>query len=197
MRLRALIGLGNPGKEYEKTRHNIGFRLVRKLAASFNVAFRYEERFEGWRAKTSLEGESCEFLLPATFMNESGRAVQKLLQYFQIEPREILVVLDDMDLPFGQLRLKALGGAGGHNGMKSIIRELGTQGFPRLKIGIGKALDSHVDHVLGSFSQAEQTELEEILEKAVTCVRRLAVEDLSKVASDVNKVEELKKKDVL
>lgn len=202
MSLRAVIGLGNPGREYEKTRHNIGFMVVQKLASKLNASFRYEERFEGWRASSAIEKASskparCELFLPATYMNESGRAVQRLLRYFQIEPRDILVVVDDMDLPFGKQRLKALGGPGGHNGLKSLIRDLGTQGFPRLKIGIGKAPSSHVDYVLDKFSQAEQAVLEEILEKAVTCVMRLAFEDLSKVATDVNRLEDLKKKDVL
>lgn len=197
MNLRAVIGLGNPGREYEKTRHNAGFMVVQRLAKELNVTLRFDAKLEGWRAKASYEDKSLELFLPATYMNESGRAVQRLLSYYQIAPSDMVVVVDDMDLLFGQMRLKALGGAGGHNGLKSLIRELGTQGFPRLKVGIGKAPASHVDYVLGNFSQEEQAKLEEILDRAATCIKRCTNESISKVATDVNRSDDLKMKDVL
>lgn len=188
----AIIGLGNPGREYEMTRHNMGFIVLKTLAHEFSVTFRKDERFEGWRVKAS----NVELFLPATYMNESGRAASKLLRYFQIAPSKVLVVVDDMDLPFGQMRLKAFGGSGGHNGLKSLEKELGTNHFMRLRIGIGRANSSHVEHVLGRFSEEEKKNLDGIVDEAVTCVKRLFSEDFSKVASDVNQAKELKKDNV-
>lgn len=180
----AVIGLGNPGKEYEKTRHNIGFMVLQALADEFGQSFRKEERFEGFR----LKAQGVEFLMPATYMNESGRAVQKLLRYFQIAPSKVLVVVDDMDLPFGEMRLKAFGGSGGHNGLKSLEAHLGTSHFARLRIGIGRpVVGASADFVLGTFSQEEQKQLPEVIEAATGCVKRLFVEELAKVATDVNR----------
>jgi peptidyl-tRNA hydrolase, PTH1 family len=195
--LRAVIGLGNPGKDYAMTRHNLGFMVVERLAAKLSCTLRFEARFEGWRAKASLRGSSFELLMPATYMNESGRSAQKLLSYFQIAPSEILVVVDDMALDFGRMRLRALGSAGGHNGLKSLMRDLGTHDFARLRIGIGKAPSKHRDHVLDSFTKEEETALDAILDRAVTDILRLPFEEFSKVAGDVNRQEDLKNKDVL
>lgn len=184
-----VVGLGNPGKEYEKTRHNIGFMVLQALADDLGLSFRKEDRFEGYRAKAS----GLELLLPTTYMNESGRAVQKLLRYFQIAPSKVLVVVDDMDLPFGQLRLKAFGGSGGHNGIKSLEEHLGTTHFARLRVGIGRpVLGSQVNYVLGGFTQEEAKLLPKVIEEALAGVKRLFVEDFSKVASDVNRVTSIK-----
>ncbi len=184
-----VVGLGNPGKEYEKTRHNIGFMVLQALADDLAITFRKEDRFEGYRAKTS----GLELLLPTTYMNESGRAVQKLLRYFQIATSKVLVVVDDMDLPFGQLRLKAFGGSGGHNGIKSLEEHLGTNQFARLRIGIGRpTLGSQSNYVLGGFNQEEAKMLPKVIEDALIGLKRLLVEDFSKVASDVNRVTSLK-----
>lgn len=180
----AVIGLGNPGKEYERTRHNMGFLVLQALAEDLRVTFRKEDRFEGWRVKAGGK----ELLMPATYMNESGRSAQKLLRYFQIAPGKVLVVVDDLDLPFGQMRLKAFGGSGGHNGLKSLEEHLGTSHFARLRIGIGRpVVGQQVDYVLGSFTQQEGKLLPGILENSVACIKRLFVEDFSKVASDVNR----------
>jgi len=178
----AIVGLGNPGREYEMTRHNVGFIVLKHLAQELGVAFRKEARFEGWRAKSG----DTELFMPATFMNESGRACQKLLHYFQIAPSQLLVVVDDMHLPFGQMRLRAFGSAGGHNGLKSIERELGTTHYMRLRIGIGRARDAHVEHVLGKFSQDELETLGPLVEKAVAFLQRLPVDGFSKVATELN-----------
>ena len=191
--MRAFVGLGNPGKEYEMTRHNMGFIVLKKLAHDLGTSFRKDERFEGWRTKA----DTVELFLPATYMNESGRAVQKLVHYFQIAPSKILAVVDDMDLPFGQMRLKAFGGSGGHNGLKSMERELGTNHFARLRIGIGRVSGaSQVDHVLGKFSQEEQELLGGIVDDAVACLKKLMTEEFSKVANVVNQRSVTTKEDV-
>ncbi len=181
----AIVGLGNPGKEYELTRHNMGFLVLQSLAEMYGTQFRKDARFEGWRTKV----DGVELLLPATYMNESGRAVQKLLRYFQITPNKVLVVVDDMDLPFGQMRLRAFGGSGGHNGLKSLELHLGTKHFARLRIGIGRPdRASQVDHVLGGFSQEEMKALPEVCKEAATYIKRLFTEDFARVANDVNRV---------
>ena len=185
----AIVGLGNPGREYEKTRHNIGFLVLQALADNLGVTFRKEDRFEGWRIKAA----GVELLMPATYMNESGRAVQKLLRYFQIAPSKVLVVVDDMDLPFGQMRLKAYGGANGHNGLRSLEENLGTSQFARLKIGIGRPkVGTPSDYVLGVFTVDEQKQLIGVIEDAVACIKRLFHEDFAKVAGDVNRAISLK-----
>jgi PTH1 family peptidyl-tRNA hydrolase len=183
----AVVGLGNPGIEYEMTRHNMGFLVLETLAQMCGVQFRKDARFEGWRTKA----DGVELLLPATYMNESGRAVQKLLRYFQIIPSKMLVVVDDMDLPFGQMRLKAFGGSGGHNGLKSLELHLGTKHFARLRIGIGRPdRATQVDYVLGGFSQEERVALPAVRKEAATYIKRLFVEDFAKVANDVNRLKQ-------
>lgn len=187
--MQAVIGLGNPGKEYEMTRHNLGFLVLQALADNLGVSFRKDERFEGWRAKA----QGLELLLPATYMNESGRSAQKMLRYFQIATSKVLVVVDDMDLPFGTLRLKAFGGSGGHNGLKSLEEHLGSSQFARLKIGIGRpVVGVQVDYVLGMFNAEEKKILPSILDEAVSCIKALMVEDFAKVATIVNRTTSLK-----
>lgn len=185
----AVIGLGNPGKEYEMTRHNIGFLVLEALARECGAQFRKDDKFEGWRCRVN----GVELLMPATYMNDSGTAAQKLLRYFQIAPSRVLVVVDDMDLGFGQLRIKAFGGPGGHNGLKSLEKHLGTSHYARLRVGIGRPLvGTQVDYVLGTFSQEEAKLLPEIIGQAVSCIKRLFSEELSKVAIDVNRTTSLK-----
>jgi PTH1 family peptidyl-tRNA hydrolase len=168
--LRLVVGLGNPGREYHETRHNVGFMIIDRLAAAAGVPLRKEGKAE--LARTP------EFLLckPLSYMNVSGEVVGPLARYFKIEPAEMLVVLDDMALPLGKLRLRPGGSAGGHNGLKSIIQHLGTNEIPRLRIGIGSAAHGDaVDHVLGRFAQEEREELGAGLNlalDAITCVRQ-------------------------
>lgn len=151
--LRLVVGLGNPGREYHETRHNVGFMIVDRLAAAAGVPLRKDGKAE--LARTP------DFLLckPLSYMNVSGEVVGPLAHYYKLKPAEILVVLDDMALPLGKLRLRPGGSAGGHNGLKSIIQHLGTNEIPRLRIGIGGAAHGAVDHVLGRFAPEEREEL--------------------------------------
>jgi PTH1 family peptidyl-tRNA hydrolase len=135
--IRLIVGLGNPGREYETTRHNAGFWWVDELARIHKLSFRSEIKFHGFTARGQLHGHDMLLLKPQTFMNVSGRAVGAMAQFFRIEPAEILVVHDELDLPPGAARLKLGGGPGGHNGLKDIIAHLGTRDFWRLRIGIG------------------------------------------------------------
>lgn len=163
-----IVGLGNPGPEYKGTRHNIGFDVVDRLAASSKI--RLETRkHRAVYGQGLLDGKSIVLVKPMTYMNFSGQAVTAISRHFSISPEKILVVADDLDLPIGKLRLRAEGSAGGHNGHKSIIQALGTQGYPRLKFGIGKSGET-VDHVLSPFDPDERLLVQEAIERACQAI---------------------------
>ena len=163
--LRLVVGLGNPGPEYEGTRHNIGFELIDRLTRDRGLKWEKEHKF---RAKIATEKGGIVFAKPLTFMNLSGNAVARLMRQHRLSPDQILVVYDDTALPPGTLRIRAGGSAGGHNGIKSLIEYLGTEDFPRFRLGIGPAPENEIltDHVLGRFSEAERAEMEKVLEIA-------------------------------
>lgn len=163
-----IVGLGNPGREYEKTRHNCGFRAIDVLAQKLGCSVD-KGKFQGLYGQCSYHGAKLLLLKPQTFMNLSGRSILQLSAFFKIPPRRIIVLFDDISLPPGRLRIRANGSAGGHNGIKSIIQELGSQDFPRVKIGVGAK--PHPDYdladwVLSAFSAAEEKELVPALERA-------------------------------
>lgn len=156
-----LVGLGNPGSQYARTRHNVGFRALELLAQQQNVKIN-RAKFSALTAPAMLGGQKTLLLLPQTFMNLSGQAVQQAAAYYHIPPERIVVLFDDISLPVGRLRVREKGSAGGHNGIKSIIACLGSQEFPRVKIGVGAK--PHPDYdladwVLSSFSAQEETAL--------------------------------------
>jgi PTH1 family peptidyl-tRNA hydrolase len=168
--LRLLVGLGNPGREYRETRHNVGFMILDRLATRERTEFRTQK---SWQAEVARAGDLV-LCKPLTYMNLSGQSVRPLSHYYKIEPAQMLVILDDMALPLGKLRLRPEGSAGGHNGLKSLIEHFGTQAVPRLRVGIGAAERDAVDHVLGRFSPEEQAPLDESLARAleaIDCVR--------------------------
>jgi PTH1 family peptidyl-tRNA hydrolase len=165
-----IIGLGNPGRQYEGTRHNVGFMVVDRLAAASGVAFQSSPRWQSHLAK--LPDGGTILLKPQTFMNLSGRAVQQVLGFYKWQAEQMLVVYDDAALPLGTLRLREKGSAGGHNGIKSIIQHLGTDAFPRLKFGIGGSGPGDlVGHVLGRFRPEEQELFENTLAMALEAVQ--------------------------
>ncbi len=165
-----IVGLGNPGRQYEETRHNVGFMVLDRLAAVSGVMFQSAPRWQGHLAK--LPGCGTLLLKPQTFMNLSGRAIQQLLAYYKWPPEQMLVVYDDAALPLETLRFREQGSAGGHNGIKSIIEHLGTNAFPRLKIGIGASDPGNLTgHVLGKFSPAERPLVENTLATALEAVQ--------------------------
>ncbi len=188
--LRLVVGLGNPGPEYDGTRHNIGFDLVDLLAASRELKWTRERKF---RSKIASSGSSLILSKPLTFMNLSGNAVARLTKFYKLKPDQILVVYDDVDLPIGKMRFRASGSAGGHNGIKSIIEYLGTNEFPRLKLGIGAAerAGGMVDHVLGKFSAEESRELEKVLAIAQDGVNCALSAGLSAAMNQYNRREPL------
>lgn len=174
---RLIVGLGNPGAKYDRTRHNIGFEIVDALAKSFpGVAIAANKRFQGETGEFRSAGERTVLLKPTTYMNKSGQSVRAVLDWYKLEPAAVLVVYDDMDLPVGKLRMRLSGGAGGHNGMKSIIAHLGTKEFPRLRVGVGGADKSGdpdgavVSHVLGRFSPEDRKIVDAVIPMAVDAI---------------------------
>ena len=163
-----IVGLGNPGKEYEKTRHNCGFRAIDILAQKLGCKVD-KGKFQGLYGQVNYSGTKLLLLKPLTYMNLSGRSVLQLSAYFHVPPQRIIVLFDDISLEPGRLRIRAEGSAGGHNGIKSIIAELGSQDFPRVKIGVGgKAHPEQnlADHVLSGFSASEEKALQSALDRA-------------------------------
>lgn len=184
--LQLLVGLGNPGDKYLDTRHNVGFMALDRLAAAAGVSFRSQAKLHGLQAEVGQGAQRLRLLKPQTYMNDSGRAIRAALDWYGLEPAQMLVLVDDMDLPLGRLRLRTAGGAGGHNGLRSAIAHLGGQDFPRLRIGIGAPASNPVErrqrtvgHVLGRFSPAEQPVLDQVLaevQAGIDLIQRLGLE---------------------
>jgi PTH1 family peptidyl-tRNA hydrolase len=184
--VKIVVGLGNPGKRYAGTRHNVGWMVVDRLADRAGWAGRGKERDASSVVWGRFNGLDLELVKPLTFMNESGAAVRKVLAREHAPLDEILVVADDFALPFGRLRLRAAGSAGGHNGLRSIIGELGNQGFARLRVGIGEPSSDAIDHVLSTFSGDERRQLGEILDAAADAVEDWARDGAPKAANRWN-----------
>ncbi|MBE9127570.1 MULTISPECIES: aminoacyl-tRNA hydrolase [unclassified Coleofasciculus] len=168
-----IVGLGNPGSQYNQTRHNIGFAVVDSLARRGQMSWSENRRFQAMLAEgTGVTGDKIRLLKPLTYMNRSGQAIRAAIDWYKLPAESVLIVYDDLDLPVGRLRLRLSGSAGGHNGMKSAIAHLGTQNFPRLRIGIsksGKDKDT-VSHVLGKFSPQESQIVSEVLQLATDAI---------------------------
>ncbi|MEI8037910.1 MAG: aminoacyl-tRNA hydrolase [Verrucomicrobiota bacterium] len=182
MSFNLIVGLGNPGRQYEETRHNIGFMVLDALAAAAGVKFQSSPKWQCHLAK--LPDSGTLLVKPQTFMNLSGRAIQQVLAFHKWPPERMLVVYDDAALPLTALRFREKGSAGGHNGIKSIIQHLGSDGFPRLKIGIGGSLPGDMTgHVLGKFSPAERPLLENTLAMALEAVQLARSQGLAAAAN--------------
>ena len=169
-----IVGLGNPGKRYEGSRHNVGRDAVEALAARLDAPLSRVQH-QARSATATLRGQRVVLAVPTTYMNHSGRAIGPLAKFYRIPPERVLVVYDEMDLPLGRLRLRAEGGAGGHNGMKSAISALGTQAFPRLRMGVGRPPE-HWDasaHVLARFGAEERVEAEAMIKDALAVIEDL------------------------
>ena len=166
--IKLIVGLGNPGPEYELTRHNAGALFVERLADRHNVSLRPEPKYFGLTARLSLGGQDVRLLIPTTFMNRSGESVQGLVRFYKLEARSVLVVHDELDLPTGVARLKRGGGHGGHNGLRSVVAQIGREFF-RLRLGVGHPgnRDMVIDYVLSRPSAAEEGELREAISEAV------------------------------
>ena len=168
--MKLIVGLGNPGKDYENTRHNVGFMVMDRLSDVMNVSIS-TTKFKGEYVKFKYHGEDVILLKPMTYMNNSGESVRQVMDYFKIDVEDLLVVYDDMDMPVGKLRLRQSGSAGGHNGVKSIIAHVGTQSFQRIRVGIDRSkYIKVVDYVLSRFTKDEQDAINQGIENASDAV---------------------------
>ncbi|MEI6242139.1 MAG: aminoacyl-tRNA hydrolase [Chlamydiota bacterium] len=180
-----IVGLGNPGKEYEKTRHNVGFMVLDALCAHYQMEFRLKEKVQGWVATKEINGKRVFLLKPKTYMNLSGESVRSAVDFWKIGISNLLVVADDAEILFEEFRLKRDSGSGGHNGLKSIESSLGTNAYARLRVGIGKNQDLS-DHVLTPFTEEESKKLREILEKARGIIELWMFEGIYKAMNCAN-----------
>lgn len=180
--IRLIVGLGNPGPQYESTRHNVGYWFVESVAARAGEQFRHEHKFHGLLCRLLISNLDLRLLKPTTFMNRSGQSLAAVTHYFDLAPEQVLVAHDELDLPVGSLRLKWAGGHAGHNGLRDIINALGTRDFWRLRIGIDHPGDRGqvVNYVLSRPSRDEEGRLRQALEEAETCVPDVMAGELQK-----------------
>lgn len=189
--MKIIAGLGNPGREYERHRHNIGFRVVDELLRRVRGEL-HQDKFEARVGTANLGGEQVLFVEPQTYMNLSGRSIAGAARFYKVAPEDVLVVHDELDLPFGRIQLKAGGGAGGHNGLKSTIEQLGGDRFARLRFGIGKpegpnAKERVSGYVLSPFFSEEQTQLEDRIWLAADAAEAWVKDGMAKAMNQFNK----------
>ena len=195
--MKLIVGLGNPGPEYRDTRHNVGFKVVDALVERWRVQDQWREKFEALQVKTVAGGDRANLVAggdqvvivkPLTFMNLSGQAVAAVAGFYKIEPPDIFIVTDDVALPVGRLRARREGGAGGHNGLKSIIESLATQAFPRMRVGVGRgdARRDLADHVLGRFEADERETVVAAVLRAADATEVFISEGIERVMNTFN-----------
>ncbi|MFQ5729538.1 MAG: aminoacyl-tRNA hydrolase [Waddliaceae bacterium] len=183
------VGLGNPGKKYEMTRHNMGYLVIRALAHLHGLQIKEEKRFLARVARGRIQNVDVHLVLPTTYMNESGQAVRRYIDYFKLTTEDIVVVSDDVAIPFGEMRLRPQGTAGGHNGLKSVERHLGTTQYVRLRMGIGREREIGKElsgYVLDRFTKSELEKLPMLLEGGAQVLVRLLTERVGTVMNVVN-----------
>ncbi|MBA3337260.1 MAG: aminoacyl-tRNA hydrolase [Chloroflexia bacterium] len=183
--MRIVIGLGNPGRDYAATRHNVGYMVVDELARR-GGGTTWRKRFRSEIAELVVNDQKWVLVKPQTFMNLSGHAAREVVNWYHVPQDNLLVIHDDLDLPFGILRLRARGSAGGHNGMKSLIELLGGSEISRLKVGVGRGRSNATAHVLARFSPEEEKELEEIIERASNVVLDWSRRGILNVMNEIN-----------
>lgn len=173
--MKLVVGLGNPGKAYVQSRHNIGFRVVDELARRSGVQLKKPLWFPAYQAACRMGGHEVRLLQPTTYMNRSGSAVWRAMRRWRVEPADTVVIYDDVDLAFGDVRVRARGSAGSHNGMKSVLAWLQTEHFPRVRLGIGPKPDGEemIGFVLGDFTPEESLGLEKVVERAADAVESI------------------------
>ncbi|GGB51126.1 peptidyl-tRNA hydrolase [Lentibacillus populi] len=186
--MKCIAGLGNPGRKYKKTRHNIGFMVIDELANRFQTDLT-KAKFNGKYVMESISGEKVVFLKPQTYMNLSGESIRPLMDYYNINVDDLLVIYDDLDLPAGKIRLRQKGGHGGHNGIRSIIDHLGTKEFKRLRIGVGRPNEPVpvVDYVLGSFPKEQRDAVTASINKAADACQEWLNKPFIEVMNDFNR----------
>lgn len=182
-----IIGLGNPEEEYSKTRHNMGFNTINKIAKKYNIEIN-KNKFQGLYENAIIEGKKVILVKPQTYMNLSGNCVKEIADFYKVSPKEILVIYDDMDIEPGKIKIRKKGSSGGHNGMKSIIQMIGTEEFPRIRIGIGRPKHNgdEINYVIGAIPEEEKTKLNEGVEKAKDAVIEILKNGIDSAMNKLN-----------
>lgn len=184
-----IVGLGNPDKKYQGTRHNVGFDVIDTIAEKYNIAVDTKKHL-AYIGKGVIEGQKVVLVKPQTYMNLSGESVRSVVDFYKVDPeQEVLIIFDDVSLDVGQLRIRKKGSAGGHNGIKSIISHLGTSAFPRIKVGVGEKPKGYdlADYVLGKFSKSEQEIMQEGYKQAADAAALIIQNDIEKAMNEYNK----------
>lgn len=183
-----IAGLGNPTREYDKTRHNVGFSVIDVLADKYNIDVS-DRKHKALCGRGVIEGEKVLLLKPQTFMNLSGESIREAVDYYKIDPEDIIVIYDDISLEPGQLRIRLKGSAGGHNGIKNIIAMTGTENFKRIKVGVGEkpAGWDLADHVLGRMSEEDRAAFEEAVKESVKAVEMILEDEIDQAMNDFNR----------
>ena len=188
-----LIGLGNPGKKYYNSRHNIGFLLLEKLSKKYNSNFLLKNKLQSSCSEFQINNSIFRLFLPNTFMNNSGNAVRAIVDWYKVNLGQIFIIVDDKDLPLGKIRFRRKGSSGGHNGLKSIIEQLQTQNFKRIRIGIGspplvkgKNNFNTISHVLGNISSDEKSILDKVFNKVIESIEQLNIKKEELIMNELN-----------
>ena len=185
--MKLVVGLGNKGREYENTRHNMGFMLVDRYLQYKNITDKFKEKFNAIYIETTINNEKVIFIKPMTYMNNSGIAVRAFLDFYKLNSEDVLVISDDLDLDLGKFRLRRNGSSGGHNGLKSIISHLGTDNFKRLRIGISNDKDDVINYVLSKFSKKELNDIDTMFDTLVDVLDDYFVMDFTSLMSKYNR----------
>ena len=188
-----IIGLGNPGEQYITSRHNIGFMLMQEISNKYQIKFTSKNKLKSFYSEYSSENILYRLFMPNTYMNNSGDAIRAILDWYKIDICQLLIIVDDMDIPLGKIRCRKKGGSGGHNGLKSIIKQLGSENFWRIRIGIGKPTDLNnnknlntISHVLGNLRTEEKLILKNINAKIIESIEKLDDYNEDKIICELN-----------
>ena len=188
-----LIGLGNPGKKYSQSRHNIGFLLLENLSKKYNSNFLLKDKLKSSCSEFKINDSTYRLFLPNTFMNNSGDAVRAIIDWYKINLDQLFIIVDDKDLPLGKIRFRKKGGSGGHNGLKSIIEKLQTQNFNRIRIGIGSPPSiegtnnyNTISHVLGNISLEEKSTLDKVYERVIESLEQINIKKEEFIMNELN-----------
>lgn len=188
MSLRLVVGLGNPGRRYRNTRHNLGFQVIDALAERLGLRLKKKRKFNAWLGQWNGSPGPVLLMKPATFVNNSGPAVKKIMDYRDIDAADLLVVVDDVNLPPGSIRIRRSGGSGGHHGLESILSVVGSEGFPRIRLGIGgQELPDLTGHVLSPFKPGESSLYRETISEAVSAVEEILENGLDRAMDTYNR----------
>ena len=185
--MKLVVGLGNKGREYENTRHNMGFMLVDRYLQYKNITDKFKDKFNAMYIEITINNEKVIFIKPMTYMNNSGIAVRAFVDFYKLNSEDVLVISDDLDLDLGKFRLRRNGSSGGHNGLKSIISHLGTDNFKRLRIGISNDKDDVINYVLSKFSKKELSEIDTMFDTLVDVLDDYFVMDFTSLMSKYNR----------